>query len=88
MRNYMKKLLPAFICGETMNTATASVRNGIFYSYATPIAKISQDEKSVFLVEKYFSRTTNSQQKAIREFCENHGLEIVKVSFESFKKYL
>ena len=69
MRKYLQSIVPAFLSGtQFAQAATCSVRDGVFYSYATPIAvrKIENGRVVVYLSLEKFSKTTSAQQNAIR----------------------
>lgn len=66
MRKYMTTLVKAFINDTNAQAATARVENGVFYSYMTPIA--IKHEGKVFLTLDKFSKTTTTQQNALRAY--------------------
>ena len=78
----MKNILPAFIRGESKSEKTARAENGIFYSYATPIAKLLGG--TVFLRSRKYSNTTSTQQNAIREFCTIKGIRLIECEESTF----
>ena len=74
MRKYLQKIVPAFIAGSDFEqSATCSVRNGTFYSYATPIAVRRRENGRVvvYITEDKFSATTSGQQNAIKQLASN-----------------
>ena len=64
MRKYLQSIVPAFLSGtQFAHYATCSIRNGVFYSYETPIAvrKIENGQVVVYLSAAKFSKTTTTQ---------------------------
>ena len=69
MRKYLQSIVPAFLSGtQFAHYATCSIRNGVFYSYETPIAvrRIENGQVVIYLSAAKFSKTTTTQQSAIR----------------------
>lgn len=74
MRKYLQKIVPSFLNGSDFEqSATCSVRNGTFYSYATPIAVRRREGHRVvvYITEEKFSATTSGQQNAIKQLASN-----------------
>lgn len=74
MRKYLQKIVPSFLNGSDFEqSATCSVRNGTFYSYATPIAvrRCEDGRVVIYITEEKFSSTTSGQQNAIKQLANN-----------------
>ena len=79
MRKYLQSIVPAFLSGtQFAQAATCSIRNGVFYSYETPIAvrRVENGRVVVYLSAAKFSNTTTTQQNAIRSL--SHDCKEVK----------
>ena len=74
--NYLKTILPLFIGGNRRECSTARVENGIFYSYAVPVASFRKGK--IYLARERFSEITASQQKAIREFAKANSIPLIE----------
>lgn len=65
-----------FVNGSTFaQAATCSVRENVFYSYATPIA-VRKDGRFYLTLDK-FSKTTTTQQKALLELIPSRLCSVV-----------
>lgn len=74
MRKYMTELIFAFMNGRNAYAATARVEDGVFYSYATPIA-INRGDKIQITLDK-FSKTTTTQQKSLLAYIPERLIEM------------
>lgn len=83
MRKYMKEILPAFIDGKKMKTKTAETEFFGLWSYNTAIA-VFDVNGAIYLRSRTFSKTTSSQQNAIREFARERGIPLVECDDETF----
>lgn len=89
MRKYMSELIFAFMNGRNAYAATARVENGVFYSYATPIA-INRGRKIQITLDKFMndngriSKTTSSQQNALLAYIPECLIE--RCTAEEIKK--
>lgn len=75
MRKYMTQLLVAFYDGSFAQSATARTENGVFYSYATPIA-VKVDGRFYLTLDK-FSKTTTTQQNALLQWLPGQRVSVV-----------
>lgn len=75
MRKYMTQLLMAFYEGSFAQSATARTEDGVFYSYATPIA-VKVNGRFYLTLDK-FSKTTTTQQKALLEWLPGQRVSVV-----------
>ena len=75
MRKYMSELIFAFMNGRNAYAATARVENGVFYSYATPIA-VKVDGHFYLTLDK-FSKTTTTQQNALLQWLPGQRVSVV-----------
>ena len=84
----MQELLTAWHKGEKdfMSSKTAHFNNNIFYSYGTKIA--GKCKNVIWLNTNTYSRTTSSQQKAIRDFARYNNYKLIEVSFEQELNWL
>lgn len=89
MRKYIQKLLPAFINGKkTRKSKSAFVCNGGFWSYETLISVCCEfvGGKRIYLNVAKFSRTTSSQQNAIRIFAAENNIPLIECNQSDFNE--
>lgn len=72
MRKYQRKVLEAWREGRKCTTDTMRTDGETIWSYQTPILK--KVEQGWWLDTFYFSRTTSSQQIAIRNFLNAYNI--------------
>lgn len=76
---YNKKLIDAFINGDSAEYVSASVTSGFYFSYRTPIAK-KLDNGAVLVDMTFYSMTTSRQRNELIRALESNGIEVVKTN--------
>ena len=72
---YNQELIKAFVCGWNARAKNASVTNGIYYSYDTPIA--SKDGTTVYVDMDYYSKTTSRQRNELIRECNRRRFTVI-----------
>ena len=74
---YNQDLIEAFMYGWNARAKTASVTNGIYYSYDTPIAR--KDGVTVYVDMDYYSNTTSRQRNELIRECKRSGFTVIEL---------
>ena len=76
---YNKKLIQALIDGQNATAASASVRDGVYYSYNTPIAVYPVFGRPVAIVSmKYHSNTTSRQRNELIRALKEADIQVTE----------
>ena len=75
---YNKELIEAFIRGRNARAKSASVKDGVYYSYDTPIAR--RDGNEVYVDGTYYSHTTSRQRNELILACISCGLKVIRLA--------
>ena len=76
---YNKKLIQALIDGQNATAASASVRDGVYYSYNTPIAVYPVFGRPVAIVSmKYYSNTTSRQRNELIRTLKEADIQVTE----------
>ncbi len=90
---YNKKLIQVLIDGQNATAASASVKDGVYYSYNTPIAVYPVFGLPVAIVDmQYYSNTTSRQRNELIRALKEADIQVteifgdIKVWIEHYQK--